>query len=284
MPASQTTTQVDTLGVAIAADGADHWFALTSTGSALKYYVDGTLIDSFSFDMRQFRERTLEDMIGLRDTDTASSLVTYAKQERIWQRALSLSELSFEAASATPVSTTALISNTGLATISDLTDTVSGHVFSVESGTGGTDDSGGYIRFNNFNDNIYRSAPWFDASRAFTIFFHSKITGTHVPPAYHNLRWLMSSHAFAAPYIWFGNEPDTGQSYIVQIVVLGTTDAPELPIDTSEECCCTCDGGGGGGNTGPILPTVDPGWTPSCTGAGAVPTAADLTTAEDWSA
>lgn len=282
MPTLQTAIQVDSTGVAIAADGADHWFALTSTGTTLKYYVDDVLIDTFSFNMRRFRGLALEDMFGLRDTDTASSLVTYAKQERIWSRALSLAELSAEAASSTPISTTNLLSNTGLSTISDLTDTVAGHVFSVESGTGGTDDSGGYIRFNNFNDNIWRSAGFFDASGPFTIFFHAKITGTHTPPSYYNLRWLTNGHAFETPYIWFGNEPDTGQTYIVQIWVPGTIDAPQLDIDTSIECCDT--GTGGGTSAGDVKRPADPAWTPVCVGGGAVATAADLTTAEDWSA
>ncbi|HUR35474.1 MAG TPA: hypothetical protein VM032_16840 [Vicinamibacterales bacterium] len=37
------------------------------------------------------------------------------------------------------------------------------------------------------------------------------------------------------------------------------------------------------GKAGPILPAVSPAWTPRCTGGGTVPTAADLTTSEDWS-
>jgi hypothetical protein len=59
------------------------------------------------------------------------------------------------------------------------------------------------------------------------------------------------------------------------------TVAREPQILTSTPCCGDS---GGGVATGPILPAVDPDWTPGCTGGGAVPTQSDLTDSEDWSA
>lgn len=56
-------------------------------------------------------------------------------------------------------------------------------------------------------------------------------------------------------------------------------DPGELTGATPEPCCGS---GGGGTSAGPILPAIDPGWTPTCIGGGAVPTASDLTDAENW--
>lgn len=56
-------------------------------------------------------------------------------------------------------------------------------------------------------------------------------------------------------------------------------DPGTLTASTPEPCCGS---GGGGSATGPILPAIVPTWEEACTGGGTVPTAADLTDAENW--
>jgi hypothetical protein len=65
----------------------------------------------------------------------------------------------------------------------------------------------------------------------------------------------------------------------VMYAVVGTVPNPdpgELTGPTPDPCC------GGGSGTGPLLPPTVSTWTAICAGDGAVPTAADLTDAENW--
>lgn len=65
---------------------------------------------------------------------------------------------------------------------------------------------------------------------------------------------------------------------------LGFSDTPTVPpspvLLSSAPCCAT--NGPAQSATGPILPVITPTWTPECTGGGDVPSASDLTDAEDW--
>lgn len=61
-------------------------------------------------------------------------------------------------------------------------------------------------------------------------------------------------------------------------VVAPTT--PTTQLVNSTPCCGAAPTGSTGSNTGDVLPGT--GWTPQCTGGGAIPTATDPTDAEDW--
>lgn len=282
MPDELTPVYARTTGVAIALGSGDHWAALTSTGTSLKYYVDGTLIDTVPFSMRPFRGVSLVDFYGLQDDafgHVASTLLVDVRYDRTWQRVLTLTELNAEAASPTPISTTSLLTAVGMTGTSDLTDTVSGRDLTAENGP---TTASGYVRFPYYDSNVNRTASWIDASLPFTLLFHFQISGAEEAfDAFYNLRVLGADMDFTAPYIWFGNWPEGSLTWAVEVLLPGTSDAPQLDIDTSIECCDT---GGGGTNAGDVKRPSDPAWTPSCTGGGAVATASDLTVSEDWSA
>lgn len=89
-----------------------------------------------------------------------------------------------------------------------------------------------------------------------------------------------------------GTAPTTvqsGHSNSCPFWILRASSAPdptpgELTGTTPAPCCCCDDGnnGDGSGATGPMLPAIDASWTAMCDGGGTVPTAADLTDAENW--
>lgn len=69
------------------------------------------------------------------------------------------------------------------------------------------------------------------------------------------------------------------------LMVVGGVPIPTPPttptpifVSSTPSCCAT----GGSTTTGPVLPAIGPGWTPSCAGGGVPPTASDLSLAEAW--
>lgn len=274
-------TQADSTATTLST-GADHWLALTSTGSVLKWYIDGSLVETMTFSMRRFRSVQLTEVFGLNQGTGVVSPTIDVRDGRIWGRVLSLVELTAEAASASPVSTSGLLSNVGLTSTSDLSDTVSSIAF-VSSGTPTTDS--GYIQFNHYNDRITRTAGFLDASMPFSLLFHLKLSATSPDPSsFFDTHFLsVDGTPSGYPYIWIGNYTPGALDYYVQVYLGGNPDAPQIPLDTSVECCDTTSGGGGT-NAGDVKRPADPAWTPSCAGGGSVATAADLTVSEDWSA
>lgn len=272
--------------------GTDYWIGITSDTNNVKLYISGTLVSTLSVPMRRFSSVALTEYFGDTNGDYAgepadgtpygAAFVLDVKQERMWNRVLSLAELTAEAASSTPISTSGLVSNTGLSSMSDLTDTVGGHNFSATNATWPPTSSGGYVHMDTYPNGISRSGRFAAMGRPFSKLFHIKGTGTST-----NYReiWSMIPEGPLAvppgwpfPWIWFGT--DNAVNNLILEVSIGTTTT--TPIDPSVECCDTVSGGGT--NAGDVKRPADPSWTSSCTGGGSVATAADLTVSEDWSA
>lgn len=265
--------------------GADHWMAVVSTGTSVKWYIDGTLVDTLIVSMRPFRGLSgLSTWFGNNGTAGGGTPPTMdINYARLWNTTLTLTQLSAEAASSTPVVTSGLLSNVGLTGTSDLTDTVSGHDYAV--GLGAPSTASGYVRLD-FCETIVQDLTFIDLSFPFTMLWHVQINGTPQADEYYD---IMRAGAYSTPgdfpkpAMWVSNYTSEVFDFGFGFDFPGSADAPQLPVDPSVPCC---DGGGGGGTaaTGPILPYVDPAWTPSCTGSGVVPTDTDLTDDEDWRA
>ena len=275
----------DSITHAVAAN-TDFWVAVTSDGSSVKFIVDGSLVDTGTISMRLFRGVSVTDLftlasdypIGGRPADgTSFGSNVDVRRERAWGRVLTLAEVTAEAASATPIITAGILSNVGLTSTSDLSDTVAGRNFSTVNPnyTSTPSSSGdGYVRFSDWTDGVRRTATFLDMSGPFTLLWHGRTSV--LGPA--DMRLLGNGSAFDAPYLWVGISTG-GTELQLQIY---TSAVNQIPINTTTPCCGS--GGSGTSATGPILPAVSTDWTPRCTGGGTVPTASDLTTSEDWSA
>lgn len=288
--ATVTPQYFDSAAVSLST-GADHWFGVTSTGTSVVFIVDGTVVDTVAFPMRLFRGVALTDLIGCTADNIGShgspdgtpiGVNVDARRERTWGRVLTLAELTAEAASSTPIVTGALLSNVGLTSTSDLTDSVAGRDFTTAGPiyTGSPTSSGdGYIRFSKVSDTIRRSAPFLDLSRPFSLLWHQRVSSA--PSGIVDLRLIGNGAQFEPPYVYLAYVPG-GTAFLE--VATSWADSPQIPIDQTVQCCCSGASGGGTSAAGDILPVVDPAWTRTCTGGGIVPTAADLANSEDWSA
>ena len=217
--------------VSIPADSSDHWLALTSTGTALTFYADGSLIESATWSMWKFAGFSLSDMFGLNDASLAKSLNVDIRRERMWSQVLSLSELVAEAASSTPVISSGLLSNVGLTGTSDLSDSVASRDYSLG---GSPSTASGYVRLDNFADNVQRSASFLDASESFTVLFHVKLSGS-AGSEFHDLRLIGNGLDFDPPYIWFGNTALGSLDFYVLIYL----PASETPVEYEDPCGIT---------------------------------------------
>ncbi len=82
---------------------------------------------------------------------------------------------------------------------------------------------------------------------------------------------------------WFGFAGMLGQmtGYIIDTESTVATSESSIEANSSTPCCGT-EAEAGGSAAGDILAAVNPEWTAVCGSGGTVPTAADLTDAEDW--
>lgn len=203
--------------------GSDHWIAVVHDGNgAIQFIFDNSLIDTIQVDMsRAFAGLPAPldvltcamdqswDNRPLDGTSIGASRSVNQRNERMWQSALSLSQLATEAASSTPVITANLLSNVGLTGTSDLSDTVASHNFVTTNSlrTSAPTTNSGYVSFTKYGDSIRRFIPTLDLTKAFSLLWHVKVFNGSGPFNF-DLRSIGTDSVFGPPYMWVGTNTD----------------------------------------------------------------------------